>query len=99
MRHSAAFIQVMTTSPGFRQPSPLPRPVDQEPPERVRIAWLELTCLPCGEVAGYVEDHRIVRPTYPGGIRMERNRLRCGRCNGMLLPGARGVASLRGQIG
>ncbi len=33
------------------------------PAERVRIAWLELTCLPCGEVAGYVEDHRFVRPS------------------------------------
>jgi hypothetical protein len=65
----------------------------------VRIHWLELTCLPCGEVAGYVEDKRIVRPTFPGGIRMVRNRLRCGRCNGMLLPGDRGVASARGQIG
>ncbi|HEV7663094.1 MAG TPA: hypothetical protein VGQ62_06130 [Chloroflexota bacterium] len=68
-------------------------------PERVRITWVELTCLPCGEVAGYIEDGRLVRPVYPGGIRMERNRLRCGRCNGMLLPGNRGVATARGQIG
>ena len=70
-----------------------------EPPERVQIAWLELTCLPCGEVAGYIENHRLVRPTYPGGIRMLRGRLHCGRCSGMLLPGDRGVATARGQIG
>ena len=27
----------------------------EEPRERIRIAWLELTCLPCGEVAGYTQ--------------------------------------------
>jgi hypothetical protein len=70
-----------------------------DPHVRVRIDWLELTCLPCGEVAGYVEDHRIVRPVYPGGIRLERGCLRCGRCAGMLIPGDRGVAFARGQIG
>jgi hypothetical protein len=73
-------------------------PVEHEH-ERVRIAWLELTCLPCGEVAGYIEDARLVRPIYPGGIRLQANRLRCGRCNGMLLPGDRGIATARGQIG
>jgi hypothetical protein len=67
--------------------------------ERIRIAWVELTCLPCGEVAGYVEDQRFVRPTYPGGIRVVGRGLRCGRCNGALLFGNRGVASARGQIG
>jgi hypothetical protein len=68
-------------------------------PERVHIAWVELTCLPCGEVAGYIENHRVVRPNHPGGIRLRHNRLHCGRCNGMLLPGDRGVATARGQIG
>ena len=38
----------------------------EQPSPRVRISWLELTCLPCGEVAGYIEDQRIVRPVYPG---------------------------------
>jgi RNase P subunit RPR2 len=71
--------------------------VDVPPP--LRIAWLELTCLACGEVAGYVEDGRLVRPIYPGGIRLQRNRLRCGRCDSMLLPGNRGIATARGQIG
>jgi hypothetical protein len=66
---------------------------------RIRIAWLELTCLPCGEVAGYIEDGRIVRPVYPGGIRMERGRPRCGRCSGLLMGGERGVATTRGDIG
>jgi hypothetical protein len=70
-----------------------------QPPPRVRISWLELTCLPCGEVAGYIEDQRIVRPVYPGGIRLERNRPRCGRCSGLLLAGNRGVATSRAGIG
>jgi hypothetical protein len=69
------------------------------PPPRIWIAWLELTCLPCGEVAGYIENQRLVRPVYPGGIRMERGRPRCGRCNGILLGGERGVASTRAAIG
>jgi hypothetical protein len=73
--------------------------IDPSAPERIRIAWVELTCLPCGEVAGYVEDQRFVRPIYPGGIRMVGKGLRCGRCNGVLLFGNRGVASARGQIG
>jgi hypothetical protein len=73
--------------------------VTEEPPQRTRISWLELTCLPCGEVAGYIEDQRIVRPVYPGGIRLERGRLRCGRCGGMLLAGNRGVANTRASIG
>jgi hypothetical protein len=76
-----------------------PQSVDPSPLERIRIAWVELTCLPCGEVAGYVEDQRLVRPIYPGGIRMVGKGLRCGRCNGVLLYGNRGVASARGQIG
>jgi hypothetical protein len=70
-----------------------------DPAPRARIAWFELTCLPCGEVAGYVEDDRIVRPVYPGGIRLDKGRPRCGRCNGLLLSGNRGVASTRSGIG
>jgi hypothetical protein len=69
------------------------------PPPRLRIAWLELTCLPCGEVAGYIENQRLVRPVYPGGIRMEGGRPRCGRCNGLLIGGDRGIASTRESIG
>jgi hypothetical protein len=72
---------------------------DDQPPPRVQISWLELTCLPCGEVAGYIEDQRIVRPVYPGGIRLDRNRPRCGRCQGLLLAGNRGVATSRAGIG
>ncbi len=70
-----------------------------EPAPRVQISWLELTCLPCGEVAGYIEDERIVRPVYPGGIRLERNRARCGRCGALLIPGNRGLATSRAGIG
>jgi hypothetical protein len=65
----------------------------------VRIAWIELTCLPCGAIAGYIENGRIVRPNSPDGIRLLRGRLRCGRCDGALLAGDRGVALARGQIG
>jgi len=72
---------------------------EEDRPVRVRIAWIELSCLPCGEVAGYIEDERVVRPVYPGGIRMERRRLCCGRCGGMLLTGNRGMANTRDGIG
>ena len=71
----------------------------EEPAPKIRIAWTELTCLPCGEVAGYIEDQRLVRPVYPGGIRLLRNRPHCGRCGGMLLAGERGVATSREGIG
>ena len=70
-----------------------------QPVPRIRIEWLELTCLPCGEVAGYIEDQRIVRPVYPRGIRLERGRPLCGRCGGLLLSGERGVATSRDGIG
>jgi hypothetical protein len=76
-----------------------PRTAEPDPPVRIRIEWLELTCLPCGEVAGYVENQRIVRPVFPGGIRIERGRLRCGRCGGLLLSGNSGIATSRGGIG
>jgi hypothetical protein len=85
---------LMTMSAAF------PQSIDTSPPvQRIRIAWLELTCLPCGEVAGYIEDQRIVRPVYPGGIRLERGRPRCGRCGGLLFAGERGFATSRASIG
>lgn len=71
----------------------------EEPRQRIRIAWLELTCLPCGEVAGFIENHRIVRPVYPGGIRLDRGRPRCGRCGSLLFGGERGIATSRDNIG
>jgi hypothetical protein len=71
----------------------------EEPRTKIRIQWLELTCLPCGEVAGYIEDGRTVRPVYPGGIRLERGQPRCGRCNALLFGGERGVATSREAIG
>jgi hypothetical protein len=75
-------------------------PIDFDGPrQKVRIAWLELSCLPCGEVAGYIEDERVVRPVYPGGIRLDRGRPRCGRCNALLFGGDRGIATSREGIG
>ena len=71
----------------------------EEPRQRIRIAWLELTCLPCGEVAGFIEDERLVRPVYPGGIRLDRGRPRCGRCGALLFGGDRGIATSRANIG
>jgi len=71
----------------------------EEAPQRGRFAWVELTCFACGEVAGVIENERIVRPVYPGGIRLERGRPRCGRCGGALLAGERGVATTRNGIG
>jgi hypothetical protein len=50
-------------------------------------------------VSGYIEDQRIVRPVFPGGIRLDRGRPRCGRCGGLLLAGNRGVANTREGIG
>lgn len=72
--------------------------IDQ-PRERVRIAWLELSCLGCGEVAGFIEDDRIVRPVYPGGIMLDRGKPKCGRCGALLFGGQRGVAISRDDIG
>jgi hypothetical protein len=89
----------MTISASLGQAQTDALPPTEQPPPRVRISWLELTCLPCGEVAGYIEDQRIVRPVYPGGIRLERGRPRCGRCSGLLLSGNCGVASSRAGIG
>ena len=71
----------------------------EDVPQRVRLAWVELNCFSCGEVAGFIENERIVRPVYSGGIRLERGRPRCGRCGGTLLAGARGVATSRAAIG
>lgn len=70
-----------------------------EAPIRERIKWTELCCLTCGEVAGYIENQRIVRPVSPGRIRLERARLSCGRCGGLLLPGARGTSNTQAGIG
>ena len=70
-----------------------------EPRPRERIPWVELSCLACGEVAGYIEDRRVVRSVYQGGIRLERGRPCCGRCGGLLLSGNRGVATSRNGIG
>ena len=70
-----------------------------EAPTRVRIAWTELTCLTCGELAGYVENQRIVRPLKPGRIRLTGRRLGCGRCGGLLLFGERGISTTQAGIG
>lgn len=90
-------MRTMTTT--MTGPVPPTRDSGSNPPQRTRIAWLELTCLACGEVAGYIENERIVRPVYPGGIRLDNGRPRCGRCSGLLLPGDRGVATTRSEIG
>jgi hypothetical protein len=66
---------------------------------RERIQWTELNCFTCGEVAGYVENQRVVRPVLPGRIRPERGRLGCGRCGGMLLAGACGTSTSQAGIG
>jgi hypothetical protein len=50
-------------------------------------------------VAGYVENQRVVHPVLPGRIRLERGRLACGRCGGMLLPGERGTSATHAGIG
>jgi len=92
-------MSVMTMRASLAKAQTHALPPTEQPQPRVRISWLELTCLPCGEVAGYIEDQRIVRPVFPGGIRLEGNRPRCGRCSGLLLAGNRGVATSRDGIG
>jgi hypothetical protein len=66
---------------------------------RSRISWTELCCLTCGEVAGYIENARLVKPVVPGRIRLDGRRLRCGRCRGLLLGGDRGEATTVEGIG
>jgi hypothetical protein len=63
------------------------------------VSWVELCCLNCGELAGYIENAHLVKPVVPGRIRIEGCRLRCGRCDGMLLSGERGVASSARAVG
>jgi hypothetical protein len=67
-----------------------------EPYRRPRVSWIELSCLNCGELAGYIEDNRVVRQISPGRVRLENRRLRCGRCGGLLLTGDRGVSAMSG---
>jgi len=67
--------------------------------EKPRISWVELSCLNCGELAGYVENERLVKPVVPGRIRLDGGRPRCGRCGGLLLTGARGGATSQAAIG
>jgi hypothetical protein len=61
-----------------------------------RVAWIELSCLNCGELAGYIEDRRVVRQMAPGRLRVDRGRLRCGRCGGLLLTGDQGYSIISG---
>jgi hypothetical protein len=64
-------------------------------PVRKRLTWIELSCLNCGELAGYIEDRRVVRPVKTGGISFDsKRRLRCGRCSGLLLTGDHVLSSL-----
>lgn len=67
--------------------------------QKPRISWVELSCLSCGELAGYIENARLVKPVVPGRILMDGQRLRCGRCHGLLLTGHRGVATSEQGIG
>jgi hypothetical protein len=67
--------------------------------DKPRFTWVELSCLNCGELAGYIENQRLVKPVVPGRIRMDAGRPRCGRCSGLLLTGERGVANSVQGIG
>lgn len=69
----------------------------EEPFRRPRVAWIELSCLNCGELAGYIEDNRVVRQVTPGRVRVDGKRLRCGRCGGLLLTGDHGVSPVSGD--
>jgi hypothetical protein len=48
---------------------------------------IELTCLQCGELAGFLENQRVVRPRVPGSMRFDGRRLTCGRCGSMVIRG------------
>jgi hypothetical protein len=41
----------------------------------------------CGEIAGVLENRRIVRPRSHGSIRYDGRLLTCGRCGSVLIPG------------
>jgi RNase P subunit RPR2 len=63
---------------------PPSRPTPRSKPTTVRV---ELTCLMCGELAGVIENRRLIRPRASGSLRYDGRRLTCGRCGSMLLPG------------
>jgi hypothetical protein len=46
----------------------------------------ELHCLLCGAMAAILEDGRVVRPSAPGSVRYDGQRLSCGRCGSGLIP-------------
>jgi hypothetical protein len=54
---------------------------------RPAVVRTELSCLLCGEIAGVIENRRIVRPRSPGSLRYDGRRLTCGRCGSALIPG------------
>ena len=51
------------------------------------IVRTELSCLLCGEIAGVIENRRIVRPRSPGSVRYDGRRLTCGRCGSFVIAG------------
>jgi ribosomal protein S27AE len=78
------------TAPLYEVDTPVAKP---------RISWVELSCLNCGELAGYIENGRIVKPVVPGRVLLHARRLNCGRCGGLLLSGERGTATSVAAIG
>jgi ParB/RepB/Spo0J family partition protein len=49
--------------------------------------WVDLSCLLCGEEAGWMVDGRELRPRRPNSVRLAGNQLLCGRCGGKLTAG------------
>ena len=73
-------------SSGAVRPLPPDEPAVRRAPNPTTVR-LELTCLLCGELAGVIENGRVVRACMPGSVRYDRRRLTCGRCGSALIPG------------
>ena len=52
----------------------------------VRVKWVELSCILCGELAATLEGGALLRPRTAGSARVNGSRVVCGRCGGSLSP-------------
>lgn len=52
----------------------------------VRVKWVELSCLLCGEWVATIEGGAVLRPRRTGSARLSGKRVVCGRCGGSLSP-------------
>jgi ParB/RepB/Spo0J family partition protein len=80
----AAVRELVARARTLLEPTPV-RPVSPT------LSWTELNCLWCGERAAIIEDGTL-RASSPGAVRQHGRKLTCGRCDGPLTQGDRGVS-------